>query len=150
MTTEENLREEIGQTMMTFQFLEQSLRDYLDITMEIIKKNVTDPSITFSLYNKKDSLGTLVGIFKKVTDRQDIIDFLSPMPEKRNMIAHKIWPDFREGVYTRIKAGSTPKDIQNMQDYITGKVEEVRAIEQEAHSCMIVLMVETLRIKELL
>ena len=148
MTTEANLREEVGQALMTFQLIEEAIRDYLDTTAKIIKKDVKYLKKEFSLYDKKDTLGTLIKKFANVSTNITLVQWLNDNIKKRNDIAHKIWLDFRKET-SRLLRGPKDRDIgDKLNACVTNKIKDVTKIEENAHNCLITLLIETMQIKK--
>jgi hypothetical protein len=143
MTAEDNLREEVGQALMTFQLIEEAIRDYLDTTATIIKKKVKYLNKDFSLYDKKDTLGTLVKKFSKVSDNNNLVEWLEGNIKKRNDLAHKIWLDFRKETNRIIYGKKDPKIWDKLEECVNRKIKQVRKIDEQAHICLTMLLVET-------
>jgi len=148
MVNEDNLREEVGQALMTFQFIEEAIRDYLDTTAKIIKKNVKYLNKEFSLYDNRDTLGALVKKFAKVNDNTTLVNWLEDNIKKRNKLAHKIWLNFRKET-SRLLHGPKDRNIgDKLNKCVTDKIKEVTKIEENAHNCLITLLIETMQIKK--
>ncbi len=150
MAKEVNLREDVGQALMTFQFLEEAIRDYLDITMKIIKEKVEDPNITFSLYDEKDTLGTLARKFTKACDNPSLVTLLNELPEERNKLAHQIWLNYRKETESLLYRERDDDIGKKLEKCVSDKIEEVAKIEEKAHTCFLLLIIEIKRIKKLL
>lgn len=75
----------------SFQFLEESLKLYLDRAFSIVKEK-TDGIIPFD-YSRKDvedkSLGKLLNIFKKFNSNTELINKISQLVKERNKRIHR-------------------------------------------------------------
>jgi len=146
----ENLREEVGEALMTFQFLEEAIREYLDIKVKIIKKNVKDLNKKFSLYEENDTLGTLIRKFEKVCDNDVLVKSLGKIPKERNKLAHHIWLNFRKQS-DRLLYGDRDREIgEKLEKCVIEKINEVKEMGKEAHLCLFGLIGETVKIEGLL
>lgn len=81
----------ISASLMYFQLIELAIKEYFKLLSEIITEKLKDiiPS-DFQFYRDRDTLGTLVDIFKKLNNNTELIKELDKIVEDRNIIAHRI------------------------------------------------------------
>lgn len=135
MTTVPDLSKKIGDALFNIQLLEGQIREYLDYIANIIKKSVRILPSNFSLYDKNDTLGTLVKRFSNVCQNKNLVKSLNQISIKRNKLVHEIWLDFRDE-HRKIRRLENGQPLLHMIKYSSVKSGEVREIEREAELCL--------------
>ena len=135
MTPVGNLSTQIGDALLNLQLLEDGIRVYLDWKADIIQKSVRTLPLSFSLYDKRETLGTMVERFANVCDNKKLAKSLNKICVKRNNLVHKIWLDHRDE-YIKVSRLKKVSHLQFMIEYSSVKSEEVQEIEREAELCL--------------
>jgi hypothetical protein len=135
MTPVGNLSTQIGDALLNLQLLEDGIRVYLHWKADIIRKSVHTIPSNFSLYDKRETLGTLIERFANVCGNKDLVKSLNKICKKRNNLVHKIWLDHRDE-YRKASRIKKISHLQYMIEYSSVKSKEVQEIERETGICL--------------
>jgi hypothetical protein len=128
----------IGDILIDFQFVEESLRMFISNSYQYIAKQLSK-KIPFEYDYRdveKDALGTLINKFEKLNDNKPLISELRDLTKYRNDYAHR-------GFLT------TYEEMNNSQ-HLESELETARDIKKRTQQCLFALLKEWKKIQELL
>ena len=132
MNGDKSYAEEIGNTFIYLQLVEEALRNYFETKGDVN-------------YTVEDSLGLLVGKLKHHNNNIQLHDKLDNLNSDRIELAHFVWlrykNEFREEILNSNLKGND--FIEKMDSFISQKIESVEKINDRARECFVALLYET-------